>query len=115
MEKFGEREDIVLCRVEGVLTREEILELGDNIAALIGMEVVGKPRVDSFPTAEGKGGAGYQVYWCWTESFLVISTWPKLGFIRVYLASCKSFLPTVVINFLKSAVGPVLQFEYVGI
>lgn len=70
---------------------------------------------NAFPNQQGKGGHGVQVYWCWTESFLVISTWPQLGFIRVYLASCKEFLPVIVTKFLEARVGPVLKFDYAPI
>lgn len=112
--RFGEKEDVALWRVQGTLTREQVLDLGEDIAQLIKMTIVGAARVDSFPTAAGTGGAGFQAYWCWTESFLVISTWPELGFFRVYLASCREFLPVIVTKFLEATTGPVLQFDYAG-
>lgn len=111
---FGEQEDVALWKVSGVFDDHFILELGTRLAELVSMQIEAE-NVKNFPNSQGKGGTGIQVYWAWTESFLVISTWPELGFIRIYMASCKSIVPGIVSNFLKNQVGEILQFRYAEI
>jgi hypothetical protein len=72
----------------------------------------GSAKVNHYPTDSGAGGAGVQVYQAWTESFGVIGTWPALGIVRIYLASCKPFHPAPVTKFLEFAVGPVEAFGW---
>lgn len=112
---FGIDEDVGLWRVGTSLPLdlESVRGLGVQIANLIDMNI--EQSMEGVFPKKGKGGHGIQIYWEWTESFLVISTWPKLGFLRVYVASCKPFLPVMVSKFLEATVGPVLKFEYVGI
>lgn len=105
--RFGEREWVCLWRVQG---RPDVSKLGKEIAKKIDMEIISS-TLDTFPSEKnGKGGVGLQVYWAWTESFLVISTWPELGFFRVYLASCKKFDPREV-TMILSEIGYILAFE----
>lgn len=111
---FGEREDIALWKVAGIFEDSFILDLGKWLADLVGMKIEGSD-VKSFPNAQGNGGTGIQIYWAWTDSFLVISTWPELGFIRIYMASCKPFVPCLVSKFLKAQVGEVTKFRYAEI
>jgi len=44
-----------------------------------------------YPTGDGKGGEGVQVYQPLVESWLIISTWPAHGFTRINLSSCQRF------------------------
>lgn len=91
MTRFGEKEWVALWRVIGPLDCLEAKALGESIAGAVNMEIVSS-TLDTFPhPTNGKGGVGIQIYWAWTESFLVISTWPELNMYRVYLASCKQF------------------------
>jgi len=108
--RFGEQEWVALWRVKGSPSAREANDLGRAIAEAIGMEVVSS-AVDLFPhSSNGKGGVGLQAYWAWTESFLVISTWPELGIFRVYLASCKRFESSIVIDEI-SKYGIPIAFE----
>lgn len=70
----------------------------------------GRPagRIRYYPTGEGKGGEGVQVYQPLVESWLVISTWPAHGFTRVNLSSCKHFDHGAVSSFL-GRVGEILM------
>lgn len=108
--RFGEREWMAFWRVQGRPTSPELYALGRTVASKIGMTVVNSCG-DLFPhESNSKGGVGNQIYFCWTESFMVLSSWPDLNFFRVYIASCKKFDPRDVSNELRE-VGPILQFE----
>jgi hypothetical protein len=114
--RFGEREDVALWRVEGVKSDEFLRELGGHLAKLLDMHILDGPLMHTFTEGDGQGaGTGAQYYWVWGESFLVISTWPALGFTRIYLASCKQFHPVLVTKFLEAAVGEVQHFRYAEI
>lgn len=108
---FGEREDIALWKVAGVFEDNFILDLGACLADLLGMEVEGT-YLKTFLNTQGKGGTGIQVYWAWTDSFLVISTWPEIGIIRVAMSTCaiEKFLPVMVTKFLEAVIGPVREY-----
>lgn len=113
---FGLREDVALYRVQGVLKDEDIRRLGQALADLLGMRILDGPMVNNFEEGDGQGaGTGAQYYWVWGESFLVISTWPELGFVRVYLASCKPFHPWLVTKFLQAMVGEMQSFRFAEI
>ena len=109
---FGEKEEVGLWRVAGSLTITQALVLLQELTELLGMTPDGPPKVNHYPTDSGTGGEGIQVYQAWTESFGVIGTWPRLGIVRVYLASCKPFHPAAVTKFLELAVGRIEAFGW---
>jgi len=113
--RFGDTEWVKLWSVKGGLSAIELYRLGADIAQAIDMDVVSQ-TLDLFPSPRnGKGGVGLQIYWAWTESFLVISTWPELGIFRVYLASCKEISEKgeIQLHKLLSAFGLVQEFPTV--
>jgi S-adenosylmethionine/arginine decarboxylase-like enzyme len=89
------------------LSVNEIIQLARQLVKLVGMTCDGEPDCACYPTTEGKGGHGIQVYQRLVESFLVISTWPDFGFLRITLASCRPFDTKEVSLFLEDAVGKV--------
>lgn len=113
MAKFGMREDVALWKIEGFKSTNDTLDLGFEIAKLANMTVE-TWHIEEFPTKEGNGGVGCQIYWVWTESFLVISTWPELGFTRIYMASCKPFDARNITQHLSAIMGSILQFEFIS-
>lgn len=94
----------VSCRE---FTLGELLELAESLVDLIHMTCDGKADYSTYPNREGKGGYGIQLYQKLVESFLVISTWPDHGFMRITIASCKSYSVEDVTAFLEEEVGGV--------
>ena len=86
---------------------EEIVQLGKQLVLLINMTCDGPPDCTYYPNREGKGGYGVQMYQKLVESFLVISTWPDFGFLRITLASCMPYDTNVVSLFLEESVGSI--------
>ena len=89
------------------LSVNEIIQLAKQLVRLVGMTCDGEPDCACYPTDEGKGGHGIQIYQRLVESFLVISTWPDFGFLRITLASCMPFDTEEVSQFLEGAIGKV--------
>lgn len=89
------------------LSVNDVIQLARQLIQLAAMTCDGEPDCACYPTVEGKGGHGIQVYQRLVESFLVISTWPDFGFIRITLSSCKPFDVDVIGKFLEEAVGRV--------
>lgn len=96
-------------RVAAVLSLDDLIDFIPRLIRFVGMEPYGMPYVLSFPTPEGKGGVGYQIYHGLVESWVLIGTWPEHGFIRITLASCKPFNPYAVAAWLTKELGPVLR------
>lgn len=94
-------------RVQGVLALDRLLLLSMNIIELVGMTPDGPPDIRFYPNGKNKGGHGVQVYSPLVESWLIISTWPQHGFMRVNLSSCKPYDPSKVAQYLEAHVGPV--------
>lgn len=90
-------------RIKGDLTLQEALDLSKNLIAFVGMEAFEAPDVKYFNGI--KGGVGFQFYQTLVESWLIISTWPKHGFFRVNLSSCKYFSHGAVTVFLERLFG----------
>ena len=85
-----------------------VLNLSRDLIAFVGMTPDGHPDVRYYPTGEGKGGEGVQVYQPLVESWLVISTWPAHGFTRINLSSCQHYDHGAVSNYLKR-IGEVIM------
>ncbi len=111
---FGLIEQQAGWRVQGNLNTSEVVALSYDLIRFVGMQPDGMPTLDRYPKS-GKGGEGIQVfhrsriYEPLTESWVVISTWPLHGFIRVNLSSCKPFHVDAVASFLAQRVGPILM------
>jgi hypothetical protein len=84
-----------------------VLNLSRDLITLVGMTPDGPPDVHHYPTGDGKGGEGVQVYSPLTESWLIISTWPAHGFTRINLSSCTYFNHQIVSAYLRQ-IGDVL-------
>ena len=78
-----------------------VLNLSRGLIAFVNMTPDGPPNVRFYPTGEGKGGEGVQVYQALVESWLVISTWPAHGFTRINLSSCQHYDHGAVSCYLK--------------
>jgi hypothetical protein len=89
------------------LSVNEVIQLAQQLVQLAGMTCDGPADCACYPTVDGKGGHGIQVYQRLVESFLVISTWPDFGFIRITLSSCMPFDADVILRFLEEVVGHV--------
>lgn len=89
------------------LTENQIKSLSRKLINLIGMHEDGPPDCTNYPNSSGKGGYGIQLYQRLVESSLVISTWPKHGFIRIILASCIPYDPQDVTEFLEKNIGKI--------
>lgn len=113
-EEFGLIEQQAGWRVQGNLSTSEVVGLSYDLIRFVSMEPDGMPVLDHYPKG-GKGGEGIQVfhrsriYQPLTESWVVISTWPRHGFIRINLSSCKTFNQYEVEEWLAERIGPVLQ------
>lgn len=107
MKNFGLEEWQAGWRAEGTMTLQEVLVLAWELVEFVGMTPDGHPVIDHYPKL-GRGGVGIQVYQRLYESWLIISTWPDHGFVRVNLSSCKPFDPYPVERFLESKVGRIL-------
>jgi hypothetical protein len=105
---LGEKEWQSGWRIKAVPTLQGVLNLSRQLIYFVGMTPDGPPDVRSYPNETGGGGVGDQVYQPLVESWLVISTWPAHGFIRVNLSSCKRFNHGAVTNYL-SRIGDVLM------
>lgn len=87
----------------------EVVQLAKHLVELVGMTLDGPPDCTYYPNREGKGGYGIQLYQKLVESFVVISTWPDHGFLRITLASCMPYDPDRVSGYLEERVGRVLM------
>jgi hypothetical protein len=97
---LGEQEWQSGWRVLAVPTLQGVLNLSRQLIAFVGMTPDGPPDVRYYPTGDGKGGEGVQVYQPLVESWLIISTWPAHGFTRINLSSCQHFDHGAVSSFL---------------
>lgn len=112
---LGEKEWQSGWQIRAVPTLQGVLSLSRQLIAFVGMTPDGDPDVRHYPNETGGGGVGVQVkyhgstfnYQPLTESWLIISTWPAHGFMRVNLSSCKHFDHGAVSSFL-SRIGEVL-------
>jgi len=114
---FGAVEHMAWWKLQGRLSLPRILTLGKELSELTGMTLDGEPDVRSYPTTDGKGGVGYQVYFAWVESWLLIGTFPQAGdtgIVRVAMSTCKfdNFVPAAVQKFLVLVVGPVEKYGF---
>lgn len=98
---LGEQEWQSGWRIATIPTLQGVLNLSRQLIAFVNMTSDGPPDVRYYPTGEGKGGEGVQVYQPLVESWLVISTWPAHGFTRINLSSCKHFDHGTVTVFLR--------------
>ena len=108
LQNLGEHEWQSGWRLAAVPTLQGILHLSRQLIHFVDMTPEGPPDVRYYPTGDGKGGEGVQVYQPLVESWLVISTWPAHGFTRINLASCKHYDHGAVSGFLRR-VGEVLM------
>ena len=106
-QNLGEHEWQSGWRLAAVPTLQGVLHLSRQLINFVGMTPEGPPDVRYYPTCDGKGGEGVQVYQPLVESWLVISTWPAHGFTRINLSSCKHYDHEAVSGFLRR-VGEVL-------
>ena len=106
MDRFGLEEQQAGWRVKGALSLDQCLDLSKKLIAFVGMTPDGLPTVDNYPKG-GKGGQGVQVYQPLFESWLMISTWPAHGFVRINLSSCKPFDAHNVGEFLQAQIGEI--------
>ena len=110
-EVLGAMEILAAWRVEIVPTLKEVLVLIPQLISFVGMKPhphIG-PHISFFPTPEGEGGNGYQVYQILVESWVIIGIWPELGFCRIVLSSCKRFNPNAVASWLSKKFGMVTE------
>ena len=107
-QNLGEYEWQSGWRLAAVPVLQEVLNLSRQLINFAGMTTEGPPDVRYYPTGDGKGGEGVQVYQPLVESWLVISTWPAHGFTRVNLSSCKHYDHGAVTAYL-SRIGEVLM------
>ncbi len=111
MMTLGEKEIVAGWRVENKPSLEEVLALIPRLIRFVDMKPhphIG-PHVSYFPTPEGEGGTGHQVYQILVESWVIIGTWPDHGFSRVVLSSCKGFNPNAVASWLSKEFGMVVK------
>jgi hypothetical protein len=107
MTHFGEEELQAGWRVKGHLGMEALLYFSTALINLVGMVPDGAPDIRVYPN-NGRGGNGIQIYQPLFESWLIISTWPDHGFVRVNLSSCKPFDFVEVGKYLVEKVGPIM-------
>ena len=88
---LGEHEWQSGWRLAAVPNLQGVLNLSRALINFVGMTPDGPPDVRYYPTGDGKGGEGVQVYQPLVESWLMISTWPAHGFTRINLSSCKYY------------------------
>ncbi len=88
---------------------EAVVKLAYGLVKLVGMTPDGPPDCTYYPNREGKGGYGIQLYQKLVESFVVISTWPHHGFLRITLASCMPYDPASISAHLEKKVGRVIM------
>jgi hypothetical protein len=108
---LGEHEWQSGWRLAAVPTLQGVLNLSRDLIALAGMTPDGPPDVRHYPTGDGKGGEGVQVYQPLVESWLVISTWPAHGFTRIHLSSCKYFDHERVSEFVRRIGGVLMDYR----
>ncbi|MBV6343668.1 S-adenosylmethionine decarboxylase [Candidatus Magnetobacterium casensis] len=78
-----------------------LAKMARDIIDLVGMTIDGDPDIRHYPTPEGNGGQGIQLYQPLVESWLILGTWPEHGFLRVNLSSCKPYDIGIVRRYLE--------------
>ena len=111
MIKFGSIEHMAWWKISGKLTENEVLSLGKDLSLLAEMTLDGEPDIRRYPTDNGNGGVGIQVYFPWVESWMIIGTWPELNLIRIAMSTCaiEKFVPDKVGVFLELIIGPIRE------
>lgn len=114
MQTFGAVEHMAWWLVSGKLSEKQALSLGRELSRLTGMTLDGEPDLRRYPTQNGAGGYGVQIYFPWVESWLLIGTWPDLNLVRVAMSTCATerFIPAAVTKFLEAVIGAVQKYGF---
>lgn len=95
-------------RVRGEFDAARLLLFCEQLIRFVEMTPEGAWDLQYFqPRPERNGGLGLQAYHALTESWIIFSTWPQHGFVRITLASCKPFNVKLVRAFIETNLGPV--------
>lgn len=98
-------------RIQGEFDLSRILMILDKLIRFVGMSPAGEWSYKIYGLEESikGGGVGVQGKKDLVESWVIFSTWPIHGFMRVTLASCKPYDYKAVASFLGKELGPVLK------
>jgi len=90
--ELGLREWQAGWRIAGEFDAGRLMAVLNGLIREVGMTPAGAWDVRFYtPQQEANGGLGVQGYRDLVESWIIFSTWPEHGFIRVNLSSCRPF------------------------
>ena len=98
-------------RIRGEFDLSRILMSLDKLIRFVGMAPAGEwaYKIYGPEDSEKGGGVGVQGKRDLVESWVLFSTWPAHGFLRITLASCKPYDVEAVAVFLGKELGPVVK------
>ena len=99
-------------RIQGEFDLSRILMVLDRLIRFVNMTPAGEWSYKIYGLEESikGGGVGVQGKKDLVESWVLFSTWPEHGFLRVTLASCKPYDVEAVAGFLSENLGPIIKY-----
>jgi len=108
----GKQELMAWYLLDGSIVGDNLVKFAKELTKLCGMTPDRTYDLREYPNPDGLGGEGWQLYFPWVESWLIVGTWPEHNLVRVALSTCsvaKLNLPAIR-KFMEVTVGEVRSF-----